>query len=383
MRAVYLDHNATTPVRPEVARRITECLEGPAGNPSSRHSFGQEAARLLDEARDSVAESAGCPRSGVVFTSGGTEADNLALRGVLAAGRGRHLVTAGTEHEAVLQTAEALEAAGLAEVTVLAVDAEGRVDPGDVARSLRPDTALVSLMAANNETGALAPFEEIGEVCRRHGVPFHTDAVQLFGKLPFSLSELPVDLASISSHKIGGPKGVGALLVRPGVELQAQVTGGSQERRLRPGTENLPGIVGFGLASRLAARELTGTAERLGELRDRLEAGIRSAWSDARVNAERGPRLPNTSNITFAGLDGESLMIALDLEGIAVSTGAACNAGASAPSHVLLAMGRTPAEAGGSIRFSLGSGSTESDVEQVLSVLPGIARRLAGSGAPS
>jgi cysteine desulfurase len=236
-------------------------------------------------------------------------------------------------------------------------------------------------MAANNETGVLLPLAEIGGLCRERGVLFHTDAVQLLGKAPFAFDDLPVDLASVSAHKIGGPKGVGALLIRDGVRIPPLATGGGQERKVRPGTENLPGIVGFGVASRAAARELPDEAPRLRALRDRLERGILDLLPDSVVNGREAQRLPNTSNVTFAGIEGESLLIALDLEGVAVSTGAACNAGAADPSHVLLAMGRTREEAAGSIRFSLGPGTTGADIEAVLTILPEVARRVAGSGA--
>jgi cysteine desulfurase len=380
VKSIYLDYNASAPVRREAAEAVAECLTGDAGNPSSLHRHGRIAAALRDEARQAVAEACACRPEEVIFTSGGTEADNLALRGAVASGRGRHLVTAAAEHEAILQTAEALEEEGM-EVTVLPVDRDGLVSPEAVAEAIRPETALVSLMAANNETGALMPLEDIGAVCRERGVLFHTDAVQCLGKAPFRFSGLPVDLASVSSHKVCGPKGAGALLVREGTRIHPQVTGGGQERKLRPGTENLPGIVGFGVAARLAARELPQEGPRLQALRDRLEAGIAGALPDVTVNAAGAERLPNTSNVTFRGTDGESLLIALDLEGIAVSTGAACNAGASEPSHVLLAMGRTADEAAGSIRFSLGAGSTEAEIEDVLTVLPGIVRRVAASGA--
>jgi cysteine desulfurase len=381
MRRIYLDHNATTPVRPDAAAAVRDCLEL-VGNPSSLHAFGRAARERREEARAEVAAAAGCAPSCVVFASGGTEANNLALRGALAASGGRHLVVAATEHEAVLQTAERLASEG-ARLTVLGVDPEGCVDLDELGASLRPDTALVSLMAANNETGALLPLVEVGRLCRERGVLFHTDAVQLFGKLPFRMDDLPVDLASISSHKIGGPKGVGALLVGAGAKLRSVVTGGGQERGLRPGTENLPGIAGFGAAARRAASELPREAPRILALRNRLEQGILRDVPEAVVNAAGAERLPNTSNVTFAGTDGESLAVALDLEGIAVSTGAACNAGAAEPSHVLRAMGRTRQQAGGSIRFSLGFSTTAAEIEEVLSVLPTVARRVAGSGAVS
>ena len=379
MRSLYLDHNATTPVRPEVVEAMAECLAGPPGNPSSLHRFGRAAAKLRELARSRVAKAMGCDPEEVLFTSGGTEADNLALRGALGP-TATHVVTAATEHEAVLQTAEALEEHG-STATVLRVGTDGRLDPAQVAAAIRPETALVSVMAANNETGVLHPIEEIGRACRQRGVLFHTDAVQLFGKLPFVMRSLPVDLVSISSHKIGGPKGIGALCVKRGVRLQPLVTGGGQERRVRPGTENLPGIVGFGKAAELADLEVGAESRRLAQLRDRLEEGIRRIAPDALVNGEESPRLPNTSNVSFPGLDGETLLVALDLEGIAVSTGAACNAGAAEPSHVLLAMGRTREEAGASLRFSLGRTTQEPEIDEALDVLARVVARFNGHGS--
>ncbi len=379
MRSIYLDYNATTPVRPEVAEAMLAHLAGPPGNPSSRHRFGREAEKAREIAREQVAEAVGCRPRDVVFTSGGTEADNLALRGLVGPGRGRHIITAATEHEAILHTVDALKREG-ATASVLPVDRHGVVDPGAVRAAIRPDTALVTLMAANNETGVLTSLNEIGQVCRAAGVPFHTDAVQCFGKSPFRFDELPLDLASISSHKIGGPKGVGALLHLPSISLHPTQTGGGQEGRFRPGTENLPGIVGFGRAAELAARDLATETARLGALRDRLEAGIRREFPEARIHGTEVPRLPNCSNVSFPDFDGESLLIALDLEGIAVSTGAACTAGASDPSHVLLAMGNSREVAASSIRFSLGTGSTEAEVTEVLEVLPEIAARMRRAG---
>ena len=380
MEPIYFDYNASTPVRPEVVQEMVQVLAGPPGNPSSLHHFGQDASRERETARRRVAEAVGCPPGWVVFTSGGTEADNLALRGVVKASGKRHVVTAATEHEAILQTLEDLEEEGV-ETTLLPVDEDGRIDPLELDASIRRETALVSLMAANNETGVLISLSQMGEICRRRSVLFHTDAVQLFGKSFFDFQSLPLDLASISSHKVGGPKGVGALLVRPGTPLRAKQTGGGQERAIRPGTENLPGIVGFGKAAEIAAAELRDEATRLGDLRDRFEEGLRREFPSARINGSGADRLPNTSNVSFVGLDGESLLIALDQEGVAVSTGAACRAGAAEPSHVLRAMGRTREEASASIRFSLGWRSRDSDIDDVLSVLPGVARRLANSGS--
>jgi cysteine desulfurase len=379
MRSVYLDHNATTPVRPEVVDAMAACLSGPPGNPSSLHRFGREAARLRDEARAALARAAGCEPEEVIFTSGGTEADNLVLRGAVSEER-PHLVTVATEHEAVLHTVGSREGADRA-ATILPVDEDGRVDPEHVGRAIGSRTALVSVMAANNETGVLQRIESIGPVCRARGALFHTDAVQLFGKLPFRFRDLPLDAASLSSHKLGGPKGVGALIVRRGVRIRPLVTGGGQERRIRPGTENLPGIVGFARAAELADQEVGEEAPRLAALRDRLERGILRIAPGARVNGARSPRLPNTSNVSFPGLDGETLLVSLDLEGVAVSTGAACNAGAAEPSHVLLAMGRTREEAGASLRFSLGRTTRDSEIDEALDVLARVIARLTCTGS--
>jgi cysteine desulfurase len=373
----YFDFNATTPVRAPVVEEIFACLAGKPGNPSSVHQFGQHAANLREKARSRLAAAARCGPDRIIFTSGGTEADNLALRGIAQwSGKdGRHLVTASTEHEAVLHTAIDLQTHGW-EVTILPVDADGRVDPDEVRAALRPDTALVSLRAANNETGVLVDLERIGALCRERGVLFHTDAVQFFGKIAFPFDQLPIDMASISSHKIGGPKGVGALLLRPGIELHPMITGGSQERKIRPGTENLPGIAGFGKAAEMAVEGLGRESERIRTLRDRLENGIRKEIPAVTVNGEGARRLPNTCNISFPGIDGHDLLVALDLEGFAVSTGAACHAGAAEPSHVILAMGRSREAASGSIRFSLGWETTDEQVDRLLTVLPHLVRRM-------
>ena len=379
MSAIYLDHNATTPVHPDAVAAMAACLSAEAGNPSSLHRFGRAAARLRDQARAQVAAAVGCAPEEVTVTSGGTEADNLALRGVAGARRG-HLVTVATEHEAVLQTAEDLEHSG-ARVSVVPVDGEGRVDPARIAAAIEEDTCVVSVMAANNETGVAAPLAAIGEICRSRGVLFHTDAVQFFGKLPFRFADLPVDLASISAHKIGGPKGIGALLVRSGIEVAPVLTGGSQERRRRPGTENLPGMAGFGTAAEIAARDLSAEIPRLAGLRDELERGILRIMPEARINGRGALRLPNTSNVSFPGLEGESLMIALDLEGIAVSTGAACNAGASAPSHELRAMGRSREDAAASLRFSIGRTTGPADIERALVALDRVVTRARAASA--
>ncbi len=374
---IYLDFNATTPVRAGAVEAMVETLSGPPGNPSSLHRLGQAAAQCREDARRRVAAAAGCTPSAVIFTSGGTEANNLALRGVARARGelGGHFVTAAVEHEAVLQTLADLAASGFTR-TVLGVDSFGRVDPEDVRAALRDDTILVSIMAANNETGVLQDLEAIGAVCRDRGVIFHSDAVQFFGKAPFAFDALPVDLASLSSHKIGGPKGTGCLLVREGTSLSSLVTGGSQERKIRPGTENLPGIVGFGWAAELAAAALPAESRRIRALRDRLERGILAAVPEAVVNGGGAARLANTCNVSFPGIEGQDLLVALDLEGIAVSTGAACHAGAAEPSHVILALGRDRELASGSIRFSLGWETTDEQIDRVLGCLPGLVRRM-------
>ncbi|MDP6530106.1 MAG: cysteine desulfurase family protein [Gemmatimonadota bacterium] len=381
MKTVYLDHNATTRVRPEVREEIAAVLAEP-GNPSSAHQFGRVAREVREAARERVAAAAGCAPREVVFTSGGTEADHLALRGLTGGERGNHLIVGATEHEAVLTTASALRSTDT-RVSILPVDGSGRIDPASLRDALRPDTALVSIMAANNETGVLAPLKELGEICREHGVLFHTDAVQCFGKVPFRFSDLPVDAASLSSHKIGGSAGSGALLLRKGIVPSGLVTGGGQERGIRPGTENLSGIAGFGRAAELAAREVNEFGSRTGPLRDRLEREIRAVFPESLVNGAEAPRLPNTSNIAFPGLNGETLMIGLDLAGIAVSTGAACAAGAAAPSGVLTAMGLDRSIASGTLRFSLGRETNANEIDRVLKILPGVVKTADGTGHSS
>ena len=372
MRSLYLDHNATTPVRPEVVEAMTACLGGPPGNPSSLHRFGRDAAKLRNDARARLAGAAGCEPEEAVFTSGGTEADNLVLRGATTRER-RHVVTVATEHEAILQTAAALQADGV-DVTILPVDADGRVTGVQVAEALRPDTAR-SVSCSEQRDRRPAAIEKSVDppvsFTRRGSVPANSRPV----------SRSPRDVASVSSHKLGGPKGVGALIVRRGVKLRPLVTGGSQEQRLRPGTENLPGIVGFGKAAELANHEVGDEAPRLAALRDRLERGVSRIAPDVRNNGARAPRLPNTSNVSFLGLDGETLLVSLDLEGVAVSTGAACNAGAAEPSHVLLAMGRSHEEAAASLRFSLGRTTRDADIDEALDVLARVITRLTCTGS--
>lgn len=374
---VYLDHNATTPVAAEVADAMHEAVRGCFGNASSIHAFGQAAKAALDDARSAVAELLGARPNDVIFTGSGTEADNLAIRGVAeaspAAGR-RHLVASAVEHEAVLNTLKALSKRGWTS-TLLPVGAAGVVEPAALEAAITDDTALVSVMHANNEIGTLQPIAELAGVAHRHGALFHTDAVQSAGKVPLDVSALGVDLLSISAHKFNGPKGVGAIWIRRGLRLVASTTGGRQERNRRAGTENVPAIVGLGVAARLAAAKLAREAARLRALRDRLESSLLDRVPDAAVNGT-GERVPNTTNISFHGVEAEALLIALDLVGIAVSTGSACSSGTLDPSHVLRAMGLTPRRAQSSIRFSLGLGNTDEEVDRLVGVLPPLVARL-------
>ncbi|MHB1653410.1 MAG: cysteine desulfurase NifS [Desulfitobacteriaceae bacterium] len=378
MRRVYLDHSATTPVDPEVASLMMTYYTEKYGNPSSIHSFGQEAKQALEEARSQVADFIGAKPEEITFTSGGTEADNLAVLGVAEAYRkkGKHLITTAIEHHAVLETFEFLEKSGF-ELTVLPVDPFGIVRPDDVAKALRPDTILLSVMHANNEVGAIQPIEEIGQLARKHGVIFHVDAVQSLGKIPVNVTDLNVDMLTISSHKIYGPKGVGALYVRKGVRLVSLVHGGGQERKRRSGTENTPGIIGFGKACELAKERMTDEADRLQKLRDKLLQGIIERIDHVTVN---GPvdnlRLPNNVNVSIQYVEGESLLLSLDMVGIAASSGSACTSGSLDPSHVLLAMGLPHEIAHGSLRFSFGHQNSEDDVNYVLEQLPRIVERL-------
>lgn len=373
MRRVYLDSNATTAVRPEVAAAMLPALTENFGNPSSIHWFGQHAKSLMDAARKHVANLINAEPSEIVFVSGGTEADNFAIRGI--AGKGGHIITSTIEHHAVMHTCRDLEKQGVA-VTWLPVSPDGVVDPEDVRRALRPDTVLITIMHANNEIGAIQPIEEIGQIAAQAGVYFHSDGVQSTGKIPVDVKKVGVHLYSISAHKIHGPKGVGALFVKKGVTLRPILTGGGHERNRRSGTENVAGIVGFGEAARLAREGLSTEMARVRELRDRLESGLKAEIDSIHVNAENAPRLPNTSNIMVDYAEGEGLVISLDLKGVAVSTGSACSSGSLEPSHVLTAIGKTPDEAHGSLRFSLSSMTTDEDIAYVVEILPGIVQRL-------
>ncbi len=377
MDRIYLDHAATTPVRSEVQQVLTEAVSRIFGNASSIHSFGQEAKKLLEESRERTASGIGAAPDELVFTSGGTESDNLAIRGAAYALRekGNHIVTTRIEHHAVLNCCKSMEEGGF-EVSYLPVDAECRLDPGLVAEALRPETVLISVMMANNETGTLEPIAEIGEVARTAGVLFHTDAVQAVGKIPVDVEELGVDLLSVSGHKIYGPKGVGALYVRRGTPLQPLVFGGHHERSIRPGTENVPGIAAFAKAVGLAVDELSEADGHLRRLKEGLAAGIVERMPAVRRNGSVEHSLPHILNVSFEGVEGESLLLNLDLMGIAVSTGSACTSGATDPSHVLLAMCLASQLAQSSMRFSFGRDNTTAQVERLLEVLPEIVARL-------
>jgi cysteine desulfurase len=366
----YFDHNATTPVAPEVLDAMVSCLGQVYGNASSIHHFGQNAKQRLEAARRQLAALIHCQPTELVFTGGGTEADNLAILGVLRArsSTAAHVITSNIEHPAVLAPCAQLEREGV-EVTRLRVGASGVVNPDDVRRALRPATALISVMHANNELGTIQPIAEIAGIAREAGVPVHVDGVQALGKLPVDVEALGVDLYTMSAHKLYAPKGVGALYVRKGTKLAPIIFGGHHERDRRPGTENVPGIVAFGAAADLAGRNLAADAERLTVLRDRLENTVLSRISGTGINGSRWARTPNTSNLYFDGVDGEALVISLDLRGFAVSTGAACSSGALAPSHVLTAIGLSSDRARASMRFSLGHSNTVEQVDALADAL--------------
>jgi len=374
MNRVYLDSNATTPLLSEVFEAMRPYFLEEFGNASSIHHHGQHARAAVERSRESVAKLLGCRAAEVVFTSGGTEADNLAIFG-LARPRD-HVITSQIEHHAVLNACKRLEQRGF-EVTYLPVNGQGLIDLDELKRALRPNTKLISIMMANNETGVLQPVEEIGRIAAEADVYFHTDAVQAAGKVPIDVSRIGCDLLSISGHKFHGPQGTGAMYVRRGTLIEPLFFGGNHERQRRAGTENLPGIIGLGLAAEIAARGFAdGSVSRIAEFRDRLESTLLDHIEAAGVNSGRVPRVPNTSNIYFDHIEGEAMVIALDLKGLAVSTGAACSSGAIEPSHVLTAMGLPPERARASIRLSLGKQNTGEDVDFALSVVPTTIARL-------
>ncbi len=372
-----MDHAATTYTKPEVFAAMVPYFSQYFGNPSSLYRFAMEPKKAVEEARKRVAAAIGASPDEIYFTAGGTESDNWALKGVAYANRkrGRHIVTSSIEHHAVLHTASYLEKQGF-EVTYLPVDRYGRVDPGDVADAITDRTVLVSVMAANNEIGTLQPIAEIGRVCRDAGVYFHTDAVQAIGAVPIDVDAMQVDLLSLSAHKFYGPKGIGALYIRNGTRIDSLIHGGGQERRRRAGTENLPGIVGLGKAIELVTADIPGHNRRIAAMRDRLLAGILERIPDTCLNGHPTERLPNNINVGFRSVKAESLLLLLDAHGICASAGSACSSGSSEPSHVLTAIGLSPAIAYGSLRLTLGDANIEDDVDYVLEVLPEAIERL-------
>jgi cysteine desulfurase len=377
MRRIYLDHAATTPTSPEVVKAMLSYFTDAFGNPSSIYSCGREARGAVEEARTKVAELIGAQSEEIIFTSGGTEADNHALKGIAYANerKGNHIITTSIEHHAVLEVCEFLGRRGF-KITYLPVNEYGLVDPDDVKRAITDKTILISVMHANTEVGTIEPVEEIGKIAREAGVYFHTDAVQTVGHIPVKVDKLKVDLLAISAHKFYGPKGVGALYVRKGTKLISLIHGGGQEKKCRAGTENVPAIVGLGRAVKLAGQEMGKEAERLAYLRDKLIKGLVAKIDRIRVNGHPTKRLTNNVNVSVDFVEGESLLLSLDLEGICASTGSACGLASPEPSHVLLALGVPPKQAHGSLRFTLGRENTETDVERVLEVLPGIVARL-------
>ena len=373
---IYLDNSATTRIDDIVLEAMLPAYRENYGNASSVHLFGQEARAIVEDARRSVAELLGANTQEIVFTSGGTESDNSALWGIFRSGYrpGNHIITTKIEHPAILNTCKVLEKAG-ADVTYVPVDASGRVDPAAVAGSIRESTIAISVMHANNETGVIQPIEEIAKISRKHGILMHSDAVQSAGKIPTKVDDLGVDLVSLSGHKIHGPKGVGVLYIRKGTKINPFITGGSQERKRRAGTENVPAIAGLGVAARLANERMEEMRGRVSGLRDRLEMQIMTRISGVHVNG-REPRLPNITNLSFENLEAEAAVIAMDLEGVAVSTGSACSSGSLDPSHVLIAMGLRPEIVQGSLRFSLCYHNNAEEIDRATQILENVVRRL-------
>jgi cysteine desulfurase len=374
-RRVYLDHNASTPVHPDVVAEMLPYFSDVFGNPSSVHGFGRAAREGVDTARERIARFLRVKPDEIVFTSGGTESDNFAVKG-LAVARGRgHLITSCVEHHAVLRTCQALEAQGF-DVTYLPVDESGMVDAADVERALRPDTIAISIMHANSEVGTIQPVKAVGALARARGVPFHVDAVQTFGKVPIDVDDLGVDALSFSAHKVYGPKGVAGLYIRKGTRMAAIQHGGEHERRRRAGTENVAGIVGFGKAVEIRGRDMAEEATRVSALRDRWGEGIRARVPEVRLSGHPIQRLPGTANLVFRGVESESIVLGLDLKGVAVSAGSACTAGSVEPSYVLVAMGVPVEWAMGAVRFSLGRSTTAEDVDYVVECVEPIVRKL-------
>ena len=383
MNRIYLDYNATTPVDPAVLEAMLPYFSADFANASSIHTPGQRARNAVETAREQVAALIGASPKEIVFTSGGTESDNHAIFGIVnstalsatSSASVPHIITTAIEHEAVLNSCESAEKRG-AHVTYLSPDKNGRIDPAALQAAIRPETALITIMHANNELGTVQPLEEIGAIAKAGDIYFHTDAVQSAGKIPVDVNSLAVDLLSLSGHKIYAPKGVGALYIRSGTQLQQFLYGGHHQRGARPGTENVAGIVGLGAAAEIANKSLTEDSQRVSALRDHLERELLRLVPGARANAATAARTPNTTNIIFAGVEGEALLIALDLKGLACSTGAACSSGAVEPSHVLTAIGLSPEEARASLRFSLGRHTTPSEIEQAIQIVPAAVAQL-------
>ncbi len=377
MKRIYLDYAATTPTHPEVIKAMTPYFSESFGNPSSIHSYGQEAKDAVERARSKVATLIGAKIDEIVFTGSGTEADNLAIKGVAWSrqAKGNHIITSSIEHHAVLETCKFLEKQGFS-ITHLSVDGYGIVDPNDVKEAITKKTILISVMHANNECGTIEPVAEIGKIAREAEIYFHTDAVQTVGHIPLDVNKLNVDLLSISAHKLCGPKGVGALYIRKGTKISSFMHGGSQERGRRASTENVPGIVGFGKAVEIAQQEMPEEAQRLTALRDRLIKSILEGIEYTQLNGHPVKRLPNNANVSINYIEGESILLNLDLDGICASTGSACSSEDLAPSHVLMAMGLPHLQAHSSVRFSLGKWTTEEDINKVLDILPGIVFKL-------
>ncbi len=374
MKRIYLDYNATTPVEPAVLEAMLPYLGGEYGNAASIHTFGQRARAAVETAREQVAALVNARPQEIVFTSGGTESDNHAIFGIAASasrdgGAAPHVITTVIEHEAVLNTCQALEKQGVA-VTYLSVNREGLIDLEELRRAIRPETVLVTVMHANNELGTVQPMAEIGRIAAEADVYLHTDAVQSAGKIPVDVKAMQIDLLALSGHKIYAPKGIGAIYIKGGTRLRQLLYGGHHQRGFRPGTENVPGIVGLGKAAELSRLALAADSVRIAALRDRLERGLLVRVAESRANASHAPRTPNTTNIVFPGIEGEALIIALDLRGLACSTGAACSSGAVEPSHVLTAIGLSADEARASIRFSLGRHTTEAEIDAALEIVP-------------
>lgn len=377
MGRIYLDNNATTPVRPEVGEAMAGLLRGCYGNPSTLYCIGHEAHVEMELARDTMAGILGADREEIIFTSGGTESDNMAIFGVAKAlkKKGNHIITSKVEHHAVLNSCKALEREGW-NVTYLPTDEYGMVDPTDVEKAITPQTVLISIMHANNEVGTIEPISEIGRIAKAHKITFHTDAVQSFGKLPINVNEMGIDLLSASAHKIYGTKGVGLLYIRKGTKILPIMFGGHQERSLRPGTENVPGIVGFGKAAELMAAEREKEEARLARMRDRLWEGIQRSIPHIRLHGHPTMRLSGTLNVGFDFVEGESIILGLDEYGICAASGSACTSDTLEPSHVLSALGIPPERSHGAIRFSLGRENTEEDIDKLLEVLPGVVENL-------